>query len=214
MQQHVRALCVCASVWATIGINLFEKTIIDKKTILLSMSDLQKLDGRTYRTTGDEPKGVGIMIVGWGRESKQLAYLGIRKCPNCKNYSNHHMYLTQRKVTAYFIPVAKFNKKYFYACAICQAGYEIEESSKDDFLSYSARIPNEFDFNRIWDAIEAEFRTYLLVDVEKLLREENFSFDGPIANAFNRTKSYCTEMQFQLVLEVFLEAFGDKDTSE
>ena len=82
-----------------------------------------------------------MIIVGWGRASKKIADLGIRKCDNCKNYAWFEMHEVSKKIKAYFIPVAKFGVEYYAVCPVCNNGMRVSKEQKDDFLRASIAIP-------------------------------------------------------------------------
>jgi tetratricopeptide (TPR) repeat protein len=94
------------------------------------------------------------IIAGWGKDAKVIAYLGIRKCPNCRNCDHWQLYEVQKKVTAFFIPVAKWGSKYYMVCNVCQASYEIDAAQKEQLLRESLEIPPLETVVACWEALD------------------------------------------------------------
>ena len=92
-----------------------------------------------------------MIIAGWGEKAKELAFVGINKCPKCKNHVPMDLYELANKVSLYFIPIAKFNKKYFVVCSLCENGFEIDEEGKLKFLRISTELPNKTQTMLVWN---------------------------------------------------------------
>lgn len=95
-----------------------------------------------------------LFLFGWGKNAKIIAYLGIIKCGHCKNYSHFHLYETYNNIKLYFVPVAKFNKKYIMACDTCQAGIELNENQRLKILQESINIPPKEEYIKLWNIID------------------------------------------------------------
>lgn len=102
-----------------------------------------------------------MIIVGWGKDAKQIAYMGLLKCNNCNNYSHFHLYEIANKIKLYFVPVAKFNKKYILGCSVCNSGIEIDEDKKNELIALSVDLPNEQSITEIWAALDKEFTKFI-----------------------------------------------------
>ena len=77
----------------------------------------------------------GLPIVfGWGKKGKEIGYVGIDKCPNCKHYVHFSIYEYSNRVNVYFVPVVKFNKKHYLVCHVCDAAYELTGDLKDHYF--------------------------------------------------------------------------------
>lgn len=97
-----------------------------------------------------------IIIGGWKKSAREIAYLGINWCPNCKNYDHFAMYEIATKVNLYFVPVAKFKKKFIWACELCEAAWEVDEEKRGDLLRESATIPDRDYVTNLWNEIDQE----------------------------------------------------------
>lgn len=101
-----------------------------------------------------------MLIVGWGKRGKQVAYLGIEKCPNCRNWAHINMQELSSQVRLYFVPVAKFNKKHYAVCGVCDAAWEIDASDVPRLLRESVSIPSSEQAAVIWNRIDALMRQH------------------------------------------------------
>lgn len=75
------------------------------------------------------------VIFGWGKKGKFIGYVGIDKCPNCKHYVHFSIYEYSNRINIYFVPVAKFNKKEYLVCPVCDAAYELTGNLKNYYFS-------------------------------------------------------------------------------
>lgn len=121
-----------------------------------------------------------LFLFGWGKNAKKIAYLGMHKCKNCNNYAHFHMYEIANNIKVYFIPVAKFNKKYIMACDTCQAGIELNDTQRIILLQESAKLPSEEEYLKLWNLIYSKvskISEQLIHDLESnnLYDYDNFS---------------------------------------
>ncbi len=68
-----------------------------------------------------------MILFGYKKGGKRISYLGFYECKNCNNVSNFYLYESSFRPTLYFIPIAKFNVKYFMVCSICEGGIELDK---------------------------------------------------------------------------------------
>ena len=93
------------------------------------------------------------MIIGWGKNIKEIGYYGVEKCPHCRNYVDFDICELSNNVKLYFFTVAKYNKKRYLRCCACGCGYELDESQYDEIL---AKLPQRFDkatTDEIWNLV-------------------------------------------------------------
>jgi hypothetical protein len=96
-----------------------------------------------------------MIIYGWGKDLKQVAYAGIEKCPNCKNYGHFWICEHSSHAKLYFIKVAKWNKKLLYMCQTCERGWEIEESAKEDAIKRTIALPTGEQALQMWTRLDS-----------------------------------------------------------
>lgn len=77
-----------------------------------------------------------MIIFGWGGNCKVLGEVGLVECPNCHNTSPWKIVETSKRVTLYFVPVAKWQRRYFCICPVCDCGTELanREQAQDILL--------------------------------------------------------------------------------
>ena len=93
------------------------------------------------------------ILVGWGGSAKLLAYAGMWKCDNCKNFGHFQLYEIAKKANVFFVPVAKWGKKYYLVCSTCEASLELTNVEKDEVLQESLALPTPETATAIWDEI-------------------------------------------------------------
>jgi hypothetical protein len=72
-----------------------------------------------------------MIIVGWGGKKNVLGTILISDpCPNCSNVAEWEVLEFVQEVRMYFLPVARWGRKYAFACSICSHGYELPDRRK------------------------------------------------------------------------------------
>lgn len=110
-----------------------------------------------------------LLLFGWGKKSKKLADAGIMKCKNCNNYSTFEVRELAKNINVYFIPIAKWDKRTFLVCTICEAGYELTKEGREKILQEMMTIPDNKTSVEIFNKIDS-----LFVDYMKTKKEEGF----------------------------------------
>jgi hypothetical protein len=64
-----------------------------------------------------------MIVFGWGSGVKQLGTGFVTTCQNCNNTSRFIVVESSKKITVYWMPVAKWSKQYYYICTICSYGF-------------------------------------------------------------------------------------------
>ena len=115
---------------------------------------------------------MGIPILfGWGKKAKEVGYIGIQKCHNCKNYAHFKLYELANNVNLYFVPVAKWNKKLYLVCSVCEAAYELDDESKEIFVEKSLNMPSSKVVDALWD----EVGVIVNEEIEKYEKDSGFT---------------------------------------
>jgi hypothetical protein len=94
------------------------------------------------------------VLAGWGQNAKPIAYVGIIKCPNCRNHGHFHLYEVAKKASVFFVPVAKWGRKYYMVCGVCEAAVEVPEPEKDTILAESVELPSMEVATDIWNELD------------------------------------------------------------
>ena len=124
-----------------------------------------------------------MLIIGWGKKSKKVADIGLMKCKNCHNIVGFELRELSKKVSLYFVPVAKWAKEYYMVCPVCDAGYKIEKEDKNKLIEETIGLPDNSTSLAIWNHIAESF--------------ENFSVKNQDVKAsFKKTKKKLLKMGF------------------
>lgn len=102
-----------------------------------------------------------ILIGGWGKKSKKIADAGLLKCKNCNNTASFEVRELANTASLFFVPVAKWNKKRYLVCPICEAGYELSEEDTKKLLQEIASLPSNDVSTEIWNKIDALFVRFM-----------------------------------------------------
>lgn len=96
-----------------------------------------------------------MLIAGWGKNAKNLGTVGLHRCERCHNPVLVDLYEVKKKVSLYFVPVAKWDSHFFLICTTCDGSIEITRELKDKLLQESLRHPPPETLIEIWnDVIE------------------------------------------------------------
>lgn len=68
-----------------------------------------------------------VFIGGWGDKSKILGNSKLVQCENCNNVNSFNVVEKSKRVSAYFIPIIKWNYRYYLLCPVCSYGFELED---------------------------------------------------------------------------------------
>ena len=101
-----------------------------------------------------------MIIVGKGSDLKKIGFAGIEKCSNCKNYAPFWVCEYSHKLTAYFIPVVRYNRQLLYLCETCNQAFTIKEGMEDGAIKDTVAAPSREDAQAIWNEFDER-----LVDV-------------------------------------------------
>lgn len=153
------------------------------------------------------------IIAGWGKDAKVIAYLGLRKCPNCRNYDHWQLHEVQKKVTAFFVPVAKWGAKYYMVCNVCQASYEMDSAQKQQLLKESLEIPPVETVMACWESLE---RAILKVTegADGNAAELMKAADAALLHAATQLEDKYPKHHVEYVCAVYAAFLQDEDTPE
>jgi hypothetical protein len=144
-----------------------------------------------------------VIILGWGNKGTHLAYLGIDKCANCKNYNQFNLFEFSKRVTAYFIPIAKFDKKFYCVCRVCDAAWEMTLEQKDEALRQSVTLPPGDQVADIWGVLDKR-----IMEAPVGTDEE---FENDLIEAVNLAKASYPSDAVDYVFAWYLKALADPD---
>ena len=152
------------------------------------------------------------VLAGWGGGAKAIAYAGIAKCENCKNYGHYYLVEASKKASVLFVPIAKWSKKYYLVCSICEVGFEVTESEKQEILVDSVSLPDADVAGAIWDALDI----IMAEVVSEGDRDEAEEADAvkAIDNAIAQLHEQYAPEHVDYVRGIFAECISDPDQPE
>lgn len=95
-----------------------------------------------------------MIIAGWGKDAKKIGTKGIELCPRCNNYNIFNLYEVKKKISLYFVPIAKWDAKFFFVCPTCEEAIELSEADKNVALRESVTLPSEHAMTAIWEELD------------------------------------------------------------
>ena len=84
-----------------------------------------------------------FFIMGGGQGSKQLEYNQLTMCKNCQKYGQINVFTTYSYVSFFFIPLFKWNKRYFVKMNCCGAVSEISKELGKEIEKGNVTFINE-----------------------------------------------------------------------
>jgi len=70
---------------------------------------------------------------------KEVVNIYSEICPICHNNVVFKLVETSKRFTMYWIPVAKWSKKYYAICSICEHGKEIAKQEAEELIKKFTR---------------------------------------------------------------------------
>ena len=67
-----------------------------------------------------------VFIAGWGEKGSTLGNSKSLQCLHCNNVGPHNVVERSKRVSVFFVPVVKWQFKYYLICPICSRGFELE----------------------------------------------------------------------------------------
>jgi len=68
-----------------------------------------------------------VLIAGWGDKGRIIGKSVQINCENCNNINPFNVVEQSRRVTAFFIPIIKWDYRYYLACPICSHGLQLKD---------------------------------------------------------------------------------------
>ena len=101
-----------------------------------------------------------MIILGWGKRSKKIIDIGLLRCSNCNNIAGFELRELSNRVSLYFVSVAKWKKRIYMVCPVCDAGFELDEGQKNEIINESINLPDNEKSLTIWDYIVNAFNNF------------------------------------------------------
>ena len=155
------------------------------------------------------------VVFGWGKKGKEIGYVGIDKCPNCRHYVHFYIYEYANRVNVYFVPIAKFNKKHYLVCPVCDAAYELSDDLKNEYFS---KMYSAMDSQSSQDIFSTSIEI-ISENIEEEFSKDNIEIDEKISNLINLCikkldKKYHNKEYIDKVARVAFQYLLDEDKPE
>ena len=152
-----------------------------------------------------------MIIYGWGKDLKEVAYAGIEKCPNCKNWSHFYICEHSSHASLYFIKVVRWNKKWLCLCKKCKNGCEIEEKKKDDIVRQTVSLPSHEHCVLMWSRFDQAVSQAFDLAQASGPEAVRASVRKAIVDTFASIKQTFQEDHAQYVAQRFVASLQDQD---
>lgn len=74
-----------------------------------------------------------MIIIGFGKDAKKIADAGDHHCPRCHNQCLFQVVEIANRLAIFFIPAARWQKKYFLSCSICHYSYPLGREELEEY---------------------------------------------------------------------------------
>ena len=71
-----------------------------------------------------------VLIAGWGDKGRIIGKSVQVVCDNCGNVNPFNVVEQSRRVTAFFVPLIKWDYRYYLLCPICSQGVQLINKEK------------------------------------------------------------------------------------
>jgi hypothetical protein len=68
-----------------------------------------------------------VLIAGWGDKGRVIGKSGTVSCQNCNNSNPFNVVEQSRRVTAFFVPIIRWDYRYYLSCPVCSRGAQLKD---------------------------------------------------------------------------------------
>lgn len=68
-----------------------------------------------------------VLIAGWGDKGRVIGKSAELSCDRCNNVNPFNVVEQSRRVSAFFVPIIKWNYRYYLLCPICSYGAQLPD---------------------------------------------------------------------------------------
>jgi hypothetical protein len=138
-----------------------------------------------------------FLLAGWGKDAQHVCNAGIQRCGRCKNWCVFEVVETSKKVTAFLVPIAKYSKKTFAVCPICDSGIELDPSEVREIIASLPSRPDSDSIETIWSEL-----------LENLPEDFITQLKGSVDDGMEVTEG------FALIIQPSVEKFSGRYSTE
>ncbi len=107
-----------------------------------------------------------FFIFGISSKQKDIDFAQMLVCPRCESYGRLEMFMTYSYASVFFIPLIKWNKKYFIITSCCGSVYSIDQDLAKDIergqvrnIDESQMKPVDTNNNRVKTCSNCNYKT-------------------------------------------------------
>lgn len=103
------------------------------------------------------PEGDEVIYASWGKDVRLIAYCGIGKCSNCKNWTHFGLCEILGTARLYGIPIARYGKQHVLVCGTCERAALVDDSRLEAILKDTISLPTKEQCDTLWqEFLDAE----------------------------------------------------------
>lgn len=84
-----------------------------------------------------------MLIFGWGDKNNVVGITSVRKCSRCGNESPWVVYETKKQFKLYWVPIARWSKRFIVQCMVCPNSSEVAETEARRLVAEGERQGRE-----------------------------------------------------------------------
>lgn len=69
-----------------------------------------------------------VLLFGTSTKEKKLDFMQSIVCSNCGSYGKYEAFMTYSNFTIFFIPILKWNKRYYITSTCCDSLYRVDKN--------------------------------------------------------------------------------------
>lgn len=90
-----------------------------------------------------------FFVFGISSKEEEIDFTQTTICPSCSSYGRYGLFMTYTHFSLFFIPLIKWNRKYYVRTTCCKSLYRIDNDLGKDIVRGVKTTVNESDLNPI-----------------------------------------------------------------
>lgn len=143
-----------------------------------------------------------MFLLNWGSKGKRVCSGGIHFCDNCKHITTTEVRVIEKSVGLFFVPVARWDKKFYLVCNVCSAGVPILSEKTGEFIRLVTSGPSDALALKICDRV-----LHIFVEGDYMSSEEKLNSFPEVTTTLLEKEGYKKE-HIENIIPVFLKNFA------
>lgn len=98
-----------------------------------------------------------MLLFNWGSKGKKVCDGGIHFCTNCNHVNTMEIQVIEKNIGLFFVPVAKWDKKFYLMCNRCTARFPLLDNKVSEFIRLATDGPSNELAIKIYNEIDKVF---------------------------------------------------------